>query len=172
MGRQNWEFLFRSSEEAARELLGKVLCCEMQDKSVLRLRITETEAYPGKDSACYGKIGRPTEATAPLFGKGGTCCIYAGMLLIACGPEKEPGNVLIRCAGDSEKNIYCDGPMKVFDVLKKKKEELHGRDLLAPGSVYLEDDGVLRNYCRTKRLHLGKTVLEKDREKQLRFVAL
>lgn len=91
---------------AAKWLLGKVICRKISDKDVLRLYITETEAYDYKDEACYGydpqvgyaHIGKKTVANAPLFKQAGTCCIYGEMLLISCGEIGKPSNVLIRTA--------------------------------------------------------------------------
>lgn len=64
------------AREVAPWLLGKVLCHQLPDGKILRARITETEAYPASDSACYGRDNEKTDATMPLFGEGGVCCIY------------------------------------------------------------------------------------------------
>lgn len=151
-------------------LIGKQICRRFPDETVLRFRITETEAYGHDDSACYGKNGKPTPATAPLFEQGGYCCVYADMLLIVCGNQNEPDNVLIRKAGN--RNQYCDGPISLCKALKIDKT-LHGQDLLDPvASLWIEDDGTVRECCAVERVRLGINVNEDDRKKKLRFISI
>lgn len=166
---KNRHLFIKSAETVAPWLLGKQICCTVEGET-RKLRITETEAYPASDSACYGYKKDPTEATAPLFRRGGTCCIYAGMLLISCGKEGEPENVLIRQAGNE--NIYCDGPIKLCNELKIGKS-FHGTDLLAEDSMlWIEDDPIPVRHCATQRVGLSFEAKEEDREAPRRFITL
>ena len=61
----------RSAPEVAPDLLGRFLV--MPDGVVLR--ITETEAYTGNDTACHAHRGR-TPRTAPLFGPPAHLYVY------------------------------------------------------------------------------------------------
>lgn len=165
-------FFADSEESAAQWLLGKLLCCEV-DGEIKKLCITETEAYPGTDSACYAYGKKPEEAsepTKPLFSQGGTCCIYAEMLLIACGDDKLPGNVLIRRAGD--KDTYCDGPIKVCEALGIDKR-FHGVDILGPNTtLWIEDNTEGIRYCSVERVGLGFVLNAEDKKAPRRFIAL
>ena len=59
----------------APRLLGKFLCRRLANGTVLRRRITETEAYFGEeDTACHAHKGR-TPRTDVLYAAGG--CAYA-----------------------------------------------------------------------------------------------
>lgn len=172
---ENRECFKKSAAEVAKYLIGKMICRRLDDETMLRFRITETEAYDGRDdSACYGKT-RKTHATSPLFGesdkKAGGCCFYANMLLIACGREADtPDNVLIRSAGNEQQ--YCKGPILLCNALKIDTK-LRGTNLLDPGSpLWIEDDGAVRECCTAERIGLGKSVTEKDRKKKYRFISV
>ena len=55
----------------AKRLLGKRLCRRLNDGTVLKARIVETEAYCGEgDTACHAHCGR-TERNAPMYEAGG-----------------------------------------------------------------------------------------------------
>lgn len=47
-------FFEQNADALAKGLLGKILCRKLEDNTILRFRIIETEAYPYEDSACYG----------------------------------------------------------------------------------------------------------------------
>lgn len=78
---------FSDPVEAAKWLLGKVICRKLPDGEIVRLYITETEAYYYEDEACYGHGGKITKDNKPLFGKCGTGCAFGTMFLIVCGAE-------------------------------------------------------------------------------------
>ena len=73
----------------------------MVDGTVMRRRITETEAYCGKeDTACHAHKGR-TARTDVMYSPGGCAYIYLcygmhEMLNVVTGPEGRPEAVLIR----------------------------------------------------------------------------
>jgi 3-methyladenine DNA glycosylase Mpg len=171
------DFFKQSADVLAPKLLGKKICRGLPNgKKEAEFSITVTEAYRHDDSACYGYDeegdGNRTKtiATAPLFEKGGICCVYAGMLLIVCGKEGAPDNVLIREAGNHEK--YCAGPCKFVEALNLGKD-FRSEDMLKPGvKIWIEDDGCDRDYCATERKGLGMNVKNSDRNKKWRFISL
>jgi ABC-type antimicrobial peptide transport system permease subunit len=70
------DFYTLNALPAARELVGKLLCLKKENGEVLRMRITETEAYMGvEDTACHASKGK-TERNAPLWSSGGHTYVY------------------------------------------------------------------------------------------------
>ncbi len=60
----------------AKALVGAWLCRRLEDGSVVRRRITETEAYCGEeDTACHAHKGR-TARTDVMYAPGGCAYIY------------------------------------------------------------------------------------------------
>lgn len=164
-GEEVREIFSGPAPELARWLLGKNLCRKRPDGRIVRLTITETEAYGHDDPACYGYGGKKTQANAPLFERGGICCVYGEMLLVACGEKGEPDNVLIRRAG--YESTYCGGPILVCEELGLGKAD-SGIDLLTSDTLWLEGIDEIREYCQIQRICVGKG----QRNKALRFITL
>lgn len=97
-------FFDRPTLDVTRELLGKTLC-RWTGKEVLRLQVTEVEAYDGpEDKACHAYRG-PTKRNSVLFGPPGYWYVYLcygvhWLLNIVTGPEDYPSAVLLRGAGE------------------------------------------------------------------------
>jgi DNA-3-methyladenine glycosylase len=93
-------FFERNAEAVARDLIGCYLV-RRRSRRVVKLRITETEAYVGPhDLACHAARGR-TSRTEPMFGHAGTLYVYLvygmhWMLNVVTGPVNYPAAVLIR----------------------------------------------------------------------------
>jgi DNA-3-methyladenine glycosylase len=68
-------FFNRDAESVAHDLIGSYLLCQ-RSNTVLKNRITETEAYVGPhDLACHASRGR-TARTETMFGPPGTFYVY------------------------------------------------------------------------------------------------
>ena len=123
--------------EAARALVGKILVRRLADGTVIRARITETEAYFGEsDTACHACHGR-TKRTEVLYHRAGTIYVYLcygihWMLNLVTGPEGDPQAVLIRGVEGAS------GPGRVTKYLRVDKSL---NDTLLGGGLALEDDG-------------------------------
>ncbi len=170
------ELFLQSAEIVAPMLLGKVLCRKMPNGEILRMIITETEAYPADDSACYGYgyegnhgDKKKTAANAPLFELGGTCCLYGGMILIGCGEKGKPDNVLIR--GGIHNGEYCGGPCTVANALKADKQ-LHGINITQDNSELWIEEKPGISYLAVARKGLSDTVCVEDKDRKLRFFAV
>src|SRR3989344_4993889 len=93
-------FFNRPTIAVARELLGCFLCRRINGK-VIRLKITEVEAYDGpRDKASHASRGK-TKRNTPMFGKAGQFYVYFTygihwMLNIVTGPKDYPAAILIR----------------------------------------------------------------------------
>lgn len=64
-------------EELAKRLLGKVLVRRLDDGTILKGRIVETESYlGGEDKASHSYKGRVTERNKPMYMNPGTAYVY------------------------------------------------------------------------------------------------
>jgi DNA-3-methyladenine glycosylase len=133
------EFYLRPTLDVARDLLGKVLCRQMGDE-VLRLPLTEVEAYDGpEDRACHAHRGRTTRNRV-MFGPGGFWYVYLcygmhWMLNVVTGPEGFPAAVLVRGAGD------IVGPGRLTRQLRIDRLQ-HERPIAQSSGLWLEDAGI------------------------------
>lgn len=113
------EFFDRPTLTVARELLCCLLCRKVGQK-VVKMEITEVEAYDGPyDKASHASRGK-TKRNAPMFGEAGRWYVYFTygmhwMLNIVTGPEEYPAAVLIR--GTRE----ISGPARLTKFLKIDK---------------------------------------------------
>ena len=120
-------FFNRPTLLVARELLGCFLCRKI-GKQVIRLMITEVEAYDGpKDKASHANCGQ-TARNAPMFGEAGKWYVYFTygmhwMLNIVTSPVGYPAAILIRggvlsCGGLTSAKGEIRGPARLTKALK------------------------------------------------------
>ncbi|MGC2296788.1 MAG: DNA-3-methyladenine glycosylase [Candidatus Dormiibacterota bacterium] len=132
------EFFARASPLVARELLGCWMV-RQRDDAVLRVRISETEAYLGRaDPASHAFRGR-TQRNAPMFGPAGIAYVYFiyGMhycFNVVTGGVGDPQAVLIRGAvgGSPEEPQVLSGPGLLCRALGIDLD-CNGADLCVPG---------------------------------------
>lgn len=152
----------------APRLLGKFLCRRLADGTVLRRRITETEAYFGEeDTACHAHKGR-TPRTDVLYAAGGCAYVYLcyGMhelFNVVTGPEGHPEAVLIRGVAGAK------GPGRLTKLLHITRA-LNRERLATSARLWLEDDGFAPKYVRTPRIGIGYASA-RDRLRKWRFVS-
>ena len=128
----------------AADLIGKVLCRQLTDsygkQKILRMRISETEAYIGEgDAACHAHAGTRTARTEIMYNQGGVFYVYLTygihhMLNLVSGPAESPDAVLIRAGfftEDSERLLdeQLLSADKILNALKEIKQ------LAGPGKV-------------------------------------
>jgi DNA-3-methyladenine glycosylase len=110
----------------------------MPDGSILKLRITETEAYCGEDDTASHVRNGKTKRTEVLYLRGGKAYVYHcymfWLLNLSCGKEGDPQCVLIRGVEG------YSGPGRVSKAMDFRKE-LYGLDLIPENGLWLEDDG-------------------------------
>lgn len=151
----------------AADLIGKVLCRQLTDndgqQKILRMRISETEAYIGEeDRACHTHAGTRTARTEIMYSQGGVFYVYLTygihhMLNLVSGPLESPEAVLIRAGfltEDSERLIdeqllstdkqinhskQFAGPGKLTKHLKIDRE-LYGKPISPASGLWIEDD--------------------------------
>lgn len=133
------DFFHRDVLEVAPELVGKIVAHRLSDGTVLRERISETEAYRGEeDKGCHASKGR-TKRTELLYGESGFLYIYLcyGMhwlMNVITGEKDQPQGVLIR-AGER-----FEGPAKLTKQLKIDGS-FNGRPACIECGIWFEDDG-------------------------------
>ncbi|MGM9641849.1 MAG: tRNA adenosine(34) deaminase TadA [Eubacteriales bacterium] len=161
------DFYTRDVLEVAPALLGKVLCRKSESGEVFRFRITETEAYRGKDdTACHASKGK-TPRTSVMWDKGGTVYVYLcygmhNMLNIVTGAKGEPQAVLIRGIEG------FTGPGKLTKKLSVDRRQ-NGSDVVLSDTIWLEDDGFVPDNINTSARVGIDYADEKDRQRPWRF---
>jgi DNA-3-methyladenine glycosylase len=176
------DLLAGAPEDAAPQLLGNYLVSEVDDRLV-RLQITEVEAYKGADdSASHAYRGR-TARNGSMFEKPGTLYCYRSYGVHTCansssGPEGTGWGILIRGGSivDGEHIVrqrrkrsdeLTNGPGKLCEALGITLEH-NGIYLLDPeSSVRLESGPSPDFVMATPRIGISKS---KDRP--WRFVAV
>ena len=116
----------------SRDLLGKVLCTEIEGRST-SVVITETEAYAGvTDRASHAYGDRRTRRTEPMYGPGGVAYVYLcygihHLFNVVTSDSGVPHAVLVR-AGEPHSGLAT--------MLQRRSKSHADRSLLAgPGSV-------------------------------------
>lgn len=131
------EFFKRDVLEVAPALLGKLLVRQFNDGRTMASRITEVEAYRGKDDlACHASKGR-TQRTEIMFGPGGKVYVYLvygmhWMLNFVTGEQDIPQAVLLR----GVESVSGPGRLsREFGITG----EFYGEDLVDSKRIWLED---------------------------------
>ena len=151
---------------AAKALVGAWLCRRLDDGTVVRRRITETEAYCGEeDTACHAHKGR-TARTDVMYAPGGCAYIYLcygmhEMLNVVTGPEGRPEAVLIRGVEGAE------GPGRLTKLLKIDRS-LNREDLVHSNRLWLESDGVRVKFAAAPRIGIAYAS-KRDQNRKWRF---
>lgn len=136
------------AEELAPWLLGKILCRQLPSGEVLRFRLTETEAYGDKDSACHANKYKSGNAVVTQRMAGGTIYVhyrnksYQGSSFdIVAGKEVEAESVLIRGAINLNTEKNCRKIRLLGEALYIDYEALNQTNILASEKIWLECDG-------------------------------
>lgn len=87
------QFYNTPCEELAKKLLGKVLVRRLDDSTVVRGRIVETESYlGGTDAASHSFNGKMTARNEPMFMRPGTAYVYMTYGMYHCFNVSSKGN--------------------------------------------------------------------------------
>ena len=157
----------RDAVAMAKALLGMTLCRRVENGSVLRARIVETEAYFGEeDTACHAHKGR-TSRTDVMYAFGGFAYVYLcygmhNMLNVVTGPADHPEAVLIRGV---EGAIGPGRVTKAFQITRAFNRE----NLVDSNRLWIESDGVSARFKATSRIGIGYAT-KRDQSRKWRFV--
>ena len=153
---------------AAKALVGTWLCRRLDDGTVMRRRITETEAYCGEeDTACHAHKGR-TPRTDVMYSPGGCAYIYLcygmhEMLNVVTGPADHPEAVLIRGIEGAT------GPGRVTKAIRVTRA-LNRENMVSSKRLWIESDGTCAKFKATTRIGIGYAS-RRDQSRKWRFVA-
>ncbi|MBQ3146242.1 MAG: DNA-3-methyladenine glycosylase [Oscillospiraceae bacterium] len=159
------DFYQRPCLAVAKALVGKLLVRRLPSGELLKLRISETEAYCGEeDTACHAHKGR-TKRTEVMYQVGGTIYVYLcyGMhwlLNIVTGEAETPEAVLIRAC------LEQNGPGKLTKTLSVTGELNRGS--ICGEELWIEDDGYSCHVVTDKRVGIGYASRE-DQNRLWRF---
>ena len=154
---------------AAKALVGTWLCRRLDDGTVMRRRITETEAYCGEeDTACHAHKGR-TARTDVMYAPGGCAYIYLcygmhEMLNVVTGPEGRPEAVLIRGVEGAA------GPGRLTKLLGIDRS-LNRENLVTSTRLWLENDGSRVKFTAASRIGIGYAT-KRDQARKWRFIGI
>ena len=189
-------FFATDAESLARKLLGAHLIRVMNDGTVIRLRINETEAYVGvEDRASHAFGGRRTARTEPMYAAAGTSYVYFtyGMhhcFNIVAGKPGNPVAVLIRGGevvagvdaamanrGWTEEQhalrprLLANGPAKLCRALAIDRS-LNAIDLTGDSRLFVDrgESGAVDDAAVTRTARIGVAYAAEWAGKPLRFV--
>lgn len=143
-------FFQRDVLVVAPELLGKILVRKFSDGTIIRFKITETEAYSGNgDLACHASKGK-TPRTEVMFREGGLVYVYLiygmyWMLNFVTGPAGEASAVLIRGLEG------ISGPGRVGKALRLDKS-FYGENLETSDRIWIEETENQPEFTATPRI--------------------
>ena len=161
------EFYIQPAVRLAPLLLGKMLCRKIGE-DIIRLAITETEAYAGEsDTACHAHRGK-TPRTAVMYEAGGIAYVYLcygihHLLNVVVADAGQPECVLIR----GVKGIT--GPGRLTKDLQIDMS-LNKENLICSDKLWLED-GVQLPYTAGPRVGINYAD-GADRLRAWRFIAV
>ena len=160
-------FFWRDCLEVAPDLVGKLLCRQTEDGSVIRLRITETEAYRGEeDTACHAHKGR-TKRTEVLYASAGTLYVYLcyglhWLMNVITGEKEQPQGVLIRACDTA------NGPGKLTKTLGITGVYTW-QTVETSSDLWFEDDGLRPGIQTAPRVGISYASAE-DQARPWRFI--
>lgn len=171
----------------ARELLGKVLCTNIEGH-YSAARITELEAYAGRDDkACHANDGLRTNRTEAMYGRGGTTYVYLcygihHLFNVVTNSEGLADAILIRAVepvvglevmmGRRNKarpdKTLSSGPGTLSQALGIKTNLHYGLDLLG-NTIWIEDAPLLYSKDIVISKRIGVDYAEEDALRPWRF---
>ncbi|KAL0115568.1 hypothetical protein PUN28_010824 [Cardiocondyla obscurior] len=178
VGRLKYEFFDIPCEELAQRLLGKILVRYLENGTILKGRIVETEGYLGSiDKASHSYQNKVTPRNLPMYMPPGTTYVYMTYGMYHCFNISSQGDgcaVLIRALDPLEGIEYmadqrntlktkkidlkphevCNGPSKLCIAYQLNKQ--HSKySLCTWKSLWIEDDDALEDIKIVKSARIG-----------------
>jgi DNA-3-methyladenine glycosylase len=162
------DFFHRDVLDVAPDLVGKIIARRVDHDMIIRLRITETEAYRGEeDTACHAHGGM-TSRNKMLYGEAGILYVYLcygvhWLMNVVTGEPDFPQAVLFRACEE------FGGPGKLTKRLAVDKS-FNGEPLYGNSRIWIEDDGFRPEIGKKPRIGIHYAEPE-DRDALWRFVS-
>lgn len=143
------KFFHRDCLDVAPDLVGKLIVRKIND-DIIKIRITEAEAYRGEeDKGCHASRGR-TPRTELLYRESGIIYVYLcyGMhwlMNVITGEKDMPQGVLFR-AGEK-----FNGPAKLTKHLSINGS-FNGKSITENEEIWIEDDGYIPEIITAPRV--------------------
>lgn len=158
------QFYETPCEEMAMSLLGKVLVRQLNEDTIIRGRIVETECYLGyEDAASHSFKGNVTPRNEPMFMKPGTAYVYMTYGMYHCFNISSRGDgaaVLLRsieplenlntmttlrkqfrkCTTVMRNKDLCNGPAKLCISFAIDIKSCNKQDLTTWDGLWVEED--------------------------------
>ncbi|XP_018047241.1 PREDICTED: putative 3-methyladenine DNA glycosylase isoform X3 [Atta colombica] len=172
-GRLQYEFFDIPCEELAQRLLGKILVRYLENGTILKGRIVETEGYLGTmDKASHSYQNKVTSRNLPMYMPPGTIYIYMTYGMYHC--FNISSQVLVRAVdpiegmdhmayqrntsktrkGNLKPHELCNGPSKLCMAYQLNKQ--HSKySLCTWKNLWIEDDRALRDIKIVKSARIG-----------------
>lgn len=169
-------FYTRDTRLVAQELLGKIIVRVINERTLLKAKIVETEAYLGINDPASHAFGGMRVRNAPLYGPRGHAYVYFtyGMYhclnFVAREVDVPAGGVLIRAVEPLEGITYMEkvrhkhsthgltnGPGKLTQALAINRD-LNGIDVTKKGALYALDAPLIpdKHIVHTTRIGISK----------------
>lgn len=174
--------------QISRELLGKVLCTQINGKRLTSGIITETEAYRGRDDKACHAHGKRTKRTEIMYHEGGKAYVYLcygihHLFNIVTNAEGIADAILIRSikpVDGLELMQERRGKEKITPALTAGPGRLsqslgittdyYGLDLTARRTIWIEDRGdTIRNKKIKSSPRIGVDYAGEDAKRPWRF---
>lgn len=145
--------------QISRDLIGKVLCTNIEGSVLTSGIITETEAYRGRDDKACHAHGKRTERTEVMYHNGGKAYVYLcygihhlfnivtnvegladAVLIRAIQPLDGIDAMLERRGKDTLSPELTAGPGRLSQALGITTD-YYGADLTSKNSIWIEDHG-------------------------------
>ncbi|XP_014476208.1 PREDICTED: putative 3-methyladenine DNA glycosylase [Dinoponera quadriceps] len=177
-GRLQYEFFNISCKELAQQLLGKILVRYLENGTILKGRIVETEGYLGTiDKASQTYQNKVTPRNIPMYMPPGTIYVYMTYGMYHCFNISSDGlgcAVLVRAVdplegiehmADQRKlsetrkaslkpHELCNGPSKLCMAYQLDRQ--HNKySVCTWKSLWIEDDGALSDFRIIKSARIG-----------------
>ncbi|KAF7274075.1 hypothetical protein GWI33_013237 [Rhynchophorus ferrugineus] len=166
-----------SCQEMAFFLLGKILVRQLDNGTILKGRIVETECYLGnEDKASKSYNGRRTPANEPMYMpfEPGAAVLLRSLEPIVGMEEMKQFRQGKRASEITKPEKLCDGPSKLCISMDIKKDNCNKLDLGDPDNnmLWVEDDFLMNpdhlSVVKTSRIGI-ESAGEEWAQKPLRF---
>ncbi|GFG40028.1 hypothetical protein Cfor_02831 [Coptotermes formosanus] len=175
LNRLNDSFFDVPCEDLAKRLLGKILVRRIDDGTVLKGRVVETECYPGgEDKASCSYNGRITETIKAVYMKPGTAFVYVTYGMYHCINISSQGAgaaVLLRALEPLEgfefMQLERQKRRKTTSAAATKRKELQVHDLCSGPAKLCMSFSITKSSCNERDLAVWDGMwIEEDDSKE------